>query len=116
MAEKKAQNAQKSKPKTPAEQIKHLRAANKKLREDRDFLLGKFNEKRTEREEMLAELRALKLQNADLQKSMAQKEQTILLMRQEVNRSKAEVQSYVSSSSWRMTAPLRAVVNIFRRG
>ena len=67
-------------------QLKHAREANKKLRTDRDFLLQKFNEKREEREEMIKEMKSLWAYRDKVQEELARKEQTILMMREEVAR------------------------------
>jgi len=92
--------AGKKRPKNPriqklTKQVNELSLANEKLRTERDTLLKLLNEKRDETE---------------------QKDQMIIMMRNEAERARTEVKSYANSTSWRITAPVRAIIRFFKRG
>ncbi|NNE56516.1 MAG: hypothetical protein HKN36_00255 [Hellea sp.] len=92
--------AEQKRPKNPrlqklTKQVNELSLANEKLRTERDMLLKLLNEKREE---------------------ATQKDRMIIMMRNEAERARAEVKSYSNSTSWRITAPVRAIIRFFKRG
>lgn len=114
------------------EQNNELIKSNKTLREDRDSILAMFNEKRAEADKIQKQNEilqaesgaqaAVKVDEAALEQErerfraeLAKKDEVIVMMRDEAERARAEVKSYAGSTSWKITAPVRSVLNIFKR-
>lgn len=101
-----------------------LVASNKKLREQRDILQEKSDELREKADWLANRVKELKRENEDLAKQVennaqireqiSHKDDLIIMMRDEAERARKESRDYASSTSWKITAPLRALINIFK--
>lgn len=109
-----------------AHQNEELINANKRLRKDRDKILALADEKPTKTAKLEhnnpqvdtalhKNQQALDAENTQLRKDINTKNQTIGLLQTEAKRARTEVTSYANSTSWKITAPIRAVMNIFKR-
>jgi len=107
------------------EQNLELAANNKKLRQQRDNLKQRSDELRDKANWLFNQLENSKAENAQLKSKiqvnekikgqLKHKDDMIVMMREEAERARKETRDYANSTSWRITAPLRAVFQIFRR-
>lgn len=111
------------------ERLAEVEASNKYLREQLDKiksntqskqkqinkLTGDINTHTAKLKKLKAQHNQLLKQNDQLTVQLKHKDEIIAAAHDETQRVQDEIRSYTNSTSWKLTAPIRALINIVRR-
>jgi len=96
-------------------QNNELANSNKKLRQQLKKTSTILDESKNEISKLSKKFEKLEAENGQLISQLKHKDDMIMMMRDEAERARAEVRAYANATSWKITAPIRAIMNLVKR-